>query len=827
MRHSLPHTRLRKRKPFLGVEVLEDRDVPATFTVSTLADAGAGSLRDAIDQANTVNDADTIVFSGAAVGGTISLSTFSNLDAGSATVPQPAGPTALIVSSPVTIQGTGETITRIGATAFRLFQVTAAGNLSLRNVTLSKGLAQGGAGGDGINGGGGAAGLGGAIYNQGKLTITGTTLAANKAIGGGGINGGGINAGGGGLGSPGISVGNGNGGLPNGGAGGSSVGGGGFGGGGGGGSINGGGGFGGGGGGGAINGGGGFGGGGGGGSTGGTGGFGGGKNLTGGFGGGGAGLGGAVFNQGGTVVLVNSTVAANTAQGGNTSGGQVGSGFGGGLFNLNGDLTLTNVTAAANTVATGTGGGVNEAGGGAAYNLSLNVGAITPTQTATANVANSVFASTVGGSDVANNQVDGTATITASGPNIVSVAVTNTGGTVPPFTLTNPNLGALANNGGFTQTMALLTGSPAIDAGSNAAVPVGVVTDQRGNGFVRITNTTVDIGAFEVQPPPMKSILVGFRQFGVGADVGASTATLYNPDKSVQFTITPFPGFTGGVRTAAADFNNDGVADLIVGTGPGSATRVVILDGKSQAVLFDVAPFEASFKGGVYVSAGDVTGDGIPDLAITPDEGGGPRVDIYSGAASFPKVAGFFGIDDVNFRGGARSAIADMTGDGTADLVVVAGFGGGPRVAAFDGKSLATTPVKIIGDFFAFEQALRNGIFVAAGDINGDGFADLIAGGGPGGGPRVLALDGKSLLSNQYVNLANFFGGDVNRRGGIRVAVKNLDGDTKADLVVGSGSGAGSRVTGYLGKNISPVGTPTTQFDFDALSGFSGGVFVG
>ena len=90
-----------------------------------------------------------------------------------------------------------------------------------------------------------------------------------------------------------------------------------------------------------------------------------------------------------------------------------------------------------------------------------------------------------------------------------------------------------------------------------------------------------------------------------------------------------------------------------------------------------------------------------------------------------------------------------------------------------------------------------------------------------------MALDGKSLLTNEYVNLANFFGGDVNSRGGIRVAVKNLDGDNRADLVVGSGAGAGSRVTGYLGKNIAASGTPTTQFDFDALDGFTGGVFVG
>jgi hypothetical protein len=269
------------------------------------------------------------------------------------------------------------------------------------------------------------------------------------------------------------------------------------------------------------------------------------------------------------------------------------------------------------------------------------------------------------------------------------------------------------------------------------------------------------------------------------------------------------------------------VADLVVGTGPGRATRVLILDGKTKAELFSVDPFEAAFTGGVYVSAGDVDGDGRPDLAVTPDEGGGPRVDLYSGATGFPKLISFFGIDDANFRGGARSAIADMTGDGAADLIVVAGFGGGPRVAGFDGRSLSSTPRKIFGDFFAFEQALRNGIFVTAGDINGDGKADLIAGGGPGGGPRVLAFDGANLVNNQYVELANFFGGNAASRGGIRMAVKDLDGDTLADLVVGSGAGAGSRVTSYLGKNINPSGIPSSQFDFDAIPGFAGGVFVG
>ena len=125
------------RQARLLVTRLEDRTTPAIIPVSTLADTGTGSLREAIALANAASDADTIVFTGAAVGGTINLVMFDNRGASTTDDPQPVGPTAFIIVSPITIQGTGESITRaVIAMPFRLFQVTAAGNLTLRNLTL-------------------------------------------------------------------------------------------------------------------------------------------------------------------------------------------------------------------------------------------------------------------------------------------------------------------------------------------------------------------------------------------------------------------------------------------------------------------------------------------------------------------------------------------------------------------------------------------------------------------------------------------------------------------------------------------------------------------
>ena len=90
-----------------------------------------------------------------------------------------------------------------------------------------------------------------------------------------------------------------------------------------------------------------------------------------------------------------------------------------------------------------------------------------------------------------------------------------------------------------------------------------------------------------------------------------------------------------------------------------------------------------------------------------------------------------------------------MNNDGKADVVIAAGFGGGPRIAAFNGATIgANGGTRLFADFFAFSPDLSNGTYVAVGDINGDNFGDLIVGAGPGGGPRVTIFNGQLLTAN-------------------------------------------------------------------------------
>jgi hypothetical protein len=200
--------------------------------------------------------------------------------------------------------------------------------------------------------------------------------------------------------------------------------------------------------------------------------------------------------------------------------------------------------------------------------------------------------------------------------------------------------------------------------------------------------------------------------------------------------------------------------------------------------------------------------------------------------------ANFLGIDDANFRGGARAALGDVSGDGTPDVTVCAGFLGGPRTALFDGKSVFGTPTRLVSDFFAFPGAdattLRNGVFVAAGDVDADGRADLIFGGGPGGAPRLFILSGAMIAAGdvggaQAATLANFFvAGNASDRGGVRPAAKDADRDGKAEVVAGSGEGSPSQARVYFGKDFAGGGEPAAFQDLDPFAAtFPGGVFVG
>lgn len=182
----------------------------------------------------------------------------------------------------------------------------------------------------------------------------------------------------------------------------------------------------------------------------------------------------------------------------------------------------------------------------------------------------------------------------------------------------------------------------------------------------------------------------------------------------------------GGRIVPAAHFH--AVAQDVGGT---SLVKVYSEDGH---LVRTIAPYDSNFTGGARAATGDVTGDGIDDIVIAAGPGGGPELKVYDGATG--NVARDFFAYAPDFRGGVNVAVGDVNTDGQADIVTGTGIGGGPNVRVFDGSTGGP-----LDSFFAYEDSFRGGVNVAAGDVTGDGTAEVVTGTGFGGGPRVRVFD--------------------------------------------------------------------------------------
>jgi len=300
-----------------------------------------------------------------------------------------------------------------------------------------------------------------------------------------------------------------------------------------------------------------------------------------------------------------------------------------------------------------------------------------------------------------------------------------------------------------------------------------------------------------------------------------------------EFEVTGLPTLPGlgSDRVASGNFFPDLVRDIALGSGPGRAAELALIDGKSRTEVATLQPFGPEFTGGLMIAAGDIDGDGTDDVAVAADVGGGPRVTLYLNRnGTLVPTNNFFALDP-EFRGGLRVALGDFDGDHLAELVVTGGPGAGPRVATYDGRTLTgfQEPQRLFNDFFALDPDSRLGLFVAVGDLDGDGIPEIAVSSDAGGAPRVLIFDGESLLNNAPYTVADFFSGDVDARGGARIAIRDVSPDaeiTSLELIVGDGPGAGSTVRIYRGPSVLGVANPFPAMTSELLPGYLGGVFV-
>jgi len=319
--------------------------------------------------------------------------------------------------------------------------------------------------------------------------------------------------------------------------------------------------------------------------------------------------------------------------------------------------------------------------------------------------------------------------------------------------------------------------------------------------------------------------MVLFAAPGPGPGNSPLLKGMLTADPSVECCLRQHGAANGfGLRLATGDVDGDGVEEVICGSGPDPSApplfRAYEVNGRplegAEAVAYGVSSF------GVNVAAGDLDNDGFDEILT----GAGP------GAVFGPHVRGWnldggdaAPMPGVNFlaygtpRWGVNVAAGDIDGDGYDEVITGAGPGAvfGPHVRAWNVDGENATPIPQVS-FFAYGTP-RWGVNVAAGDLDGDGIDEIITGAGPGVvyGPHVRGWnwDGSALAPLPGLSFMAY----GTFQFGVNVAAGDLDEDGVDEILTGPGPGPvfGAHVRGFdYDAGLGQV-TPLDEISFFAF----------
>ncbi len=296
---------------------------------------------------------------------------------------------------------------------------------------------------------------------------------------------------------------------------------------------------------------------------------------------------------------------------------------------------------------------------------------------------------------------------------------------------------------------------------------------------------------------------------GGGPHIRAFThygAEIYNPHNLFSYA----EAFRGGVYVTAGDVDKDGIDEIITAprAGGGPQVRVFEQDGTPRGI--EIWPFHPNSRTGINVAAGDVDGDGKDEIVVAQSEQGQAWVKVYRYNAEKTIIGEWNAYGQVEC--GASVAMGDLDYDGKDEVIVGAGPGGGPQIRTFEADG---TPKSI--QFFAFSQSYRGGIDVAAGDVDGDGKAEIgVTQKEEQAWTKVYRYNWDQSIIGVWKAFADFPVGGL-------VTMGDIDRDGYAEVVVGAGKIGGPQVRAFEAD-----GAAINNTNFFAYSeAFRGGTDVG
>ena len=396
-------------------------------------------------------------------------------------------------------------------------------------------------------------------------------------------------------------------------------------------------------------------------------------------------------------------------------------------------------------------------------------------------------------------------TITGAGGTIANLTAQAIGTVDPEGTL---NTGTVTFNAATTYIADVLTTTTATNLTGNAGFNLGGANLSLssvasglgvGNTFTIINNTAVSgglSGTFAGLPEgatlSAKDSLgntITFAISYVGGIIGANDVTLTVTNVSIANpSAIPQPMVAGQPQ-----LNYLTAVGAGAGGGPMVTVTLDIIPGLTTVpTYFSFFAYDEGFTGGVHVALNELDGNTDTKEIITgAGAGGGPNVKVFQfniRTLTFnpTPVSSFFAFNDPTFSGGVYVAGGDVTGDGIGDLLVGAGAGGGPRVQVYAGSVNGVITSAPISDFFAYSTEFLGGVVVAAGDRTGDTTLEVVTGPASNGGYNIKSFNVAGTGNNPTL-IENFFAfNDFTSIGGLSIATAVFDANPMDDLVIGT-----------------------------------------
>ena len=202
--------------------------------------------------------------------------------------------------------------------------------------------------------------------------------------------------------------------------------------------------------------------------------------------------------------------------------------------------------------------------------------------------------------------------------------------------------------------------------------------------------------------------------------------------------------------------------------------------------------YEGDLKSGFNVTTGDLNGDGEDEIITAPKHGGAPHIRIFDSAGNAKFTPGFYAYAE-QIRCGIDLTTGDLDGNGKDEIITIPGEGCPAHVRIFNYLGEPT----LYPGFYAYNENVKIGFRIAAGDLNGDGVDEIVTAPAKETPAQVRIFNylGDSLFTPGF-----YAYGDI--KTGADIGVGDLDANGKAEIVTIPGEGYPShiRIFNYTGE---------------------------